>query len=103
MADSDEKTHCSICRSDLDSALRLSPQDHEREHGELDRACGQCWEAWLSLQVEEKKPSEIECMFCTSHISEDDLLSLARVTTVTRYVGFECQMVTLLLIYLDTS
>jgi hypothetical protein len=70
--------HCSICMSE-GVTLRVSPKTHERKHGESERACGQCWEAHLSLQVEEKyKSSEIECMFCTSEISEADFMSLAR-------------------------
>jgi hypothetical protein len=64
--------HCKICASDLRDFTKLSPQDHERAHGDDERACGQCWEAWLSLQVEEKKPDEIECLFCKSPISEAD-------------------------------
>ena len=70
--------HCSICGSD-DVTLRVSPKNHERKHGESERACGQCWEAHLSLQVEERnKSSEIESMFCTSEISEANFKSLAR-------------------------
>ena len=69
--------HCKICASDLRDFTKLSPQDHER-------ACGQCWEAWLSLQVEEKKPDEIECLFCKSPISEADFATLARKATTIR-------------------
>jgi hypothetical protein len=70
--------HCNICESD-GVTLRVSPKTHERKHSEQERACGQCWEAHLSLQVEEKnKSSEIECMFCTSEIGEADFKSLAR-------------------------
>jgi len=59
--------------------LRVSPKNHERKHDEHERACGQCWEGYLSLQVEEKKNlSEIECMFCTSEISEGDFMTLAQ-------------------------
>jgi hypothetical protein len=60
--------HCNICESD-GVTLRVSPKNHERKHGEQERAYGECWEAHLSLQ---------ECMFCTSEISEDDFQSLAR-------------------------
>jgi hypothetical protein len=76
--------HCKICASEP-VQLRISPQDHERAHGDDERACGQCWEAWLSLQVEEKKPEEIECLFCKSIISEADFAKLARKATGTRY------------------
>lgn len=70
--------HCSICASE-GVTLRLSPKNHERTHGEQERACGQGWEGYLSLQVEEKNNlSEIECMFCTSEISENDSKSLAQ-------------------------
>jgi len=70
--------HCNICESD-GVTLRVSPKSHERKHGESERACEQCWEAHLSLQVEEKsKSDEIECMFRTSEISEADFKSLAR-------------------------
>jgi hypothetical protein len=77
--------HCTICRSELDSALRISPQDHERKHGDDERACGQCWEAYLSLQIEEQRPDEIECLFCKSHMSEADIMGFARTATTVRY------------------
>jgi len=68
--------HCSICASD-DVPLRVSPKNHK--HDENERACGQCWEGYLSLQVEEKNNlSDIQCMFCTSEISEHEFISLAQ-------------------------
>jgi len=76
--------YCNICASD-GATLRVSPKNHEPKHGEQERACGQCWEAYLSLQVEEKnKFSEIECMFCKSEMSEAELGSLARERTKNR-------------------
>jgi hypothetical protein len=76
--------HCSICESD-GVALRASPKNHERKHDGHETACGQCWEAHLSLQVEEKnRSSEIKCMFCTSKMSADDFKSLAREGTKRR-------------------
>ena len=70
--------HCNICESD-GVTPRVSPKNHERKHGEQERACGQCWEAHLSLQVEEKNnSSEIQCMFCTSEMSEADFMNLAQ-------------------------
>jgi hypothetical protein len=77
--------HCTICASDLDTALRISPQDHERRHDDDERACGQCWEAYLSLKIEERRPDEIECMFCKSRMSEADIMSFARKATTIRY------------------
>lgn len=77
--------HCTICASDLDGHTKISPQDHERTHGDDERACGQCWEAWLSRQVEEKKLDEVECLFCKSIISEADFAKLARDATTRRY------------------
>lgn len=78
--------NCKICASNLAGPLRLSPEGHERQHGNDERACDQCWEAWLSLQVEEKKPDEIQCMFCMSRITGTELASLARKATGIRYV-----------------
>lgn len=75
---------CTICASKR-IQLRISPQDHESPHGDDERACGQCWEAWLSLKVEEKKPDLIECLFCKSIISEADFVKLARDATKRRY------------------
>jgi hypothetical protein len=76
--------HCNICASD-GVTLRVSPKNHEPKHGEQERACGQCWEAYLSLQVEEKnESSEIECMFCKSEMSESDFQSLAQKGTKVR-------------------
>jgi hypothetical protein len=78
--------HCTICASDLKDFTKISPQDHERAHNDDERACGQCWEAWLSLQVEEKQPEEIECLFCKSIISEASFVKLARDATKRRYI-----------------
>lgn len=77
--------HCTICASDLDGFTKISPRDHKEVHSDDGRACGQCWEAWLSLQVEEKNPEEIECLFCKSPMSETDFMSLARKATGIRY------------------
>lgn len=76
--------YCNTCTSD-GVTLRVSPKNHEPKHSEQKRACGQCWEAYLSLQVEEKnKSSEIECMFCKSGMGEADFQSLAQKGTKVR-------------------
>lgn len=78
--------HCTICRADLKKSLRISPQDHERKHDTLEeRACEDCWEAWLSLRVEEKKADETECLFCKSTMSLEWLKTLSRKPTLKRY------------------
>jgi hypothetical protein len=76
--------NCPICTSE-GVVLRLSPKNHERKHNDQEKACGQCWEGYLSLRLEEDNTlSEIKCMFCTSEMSEDDFKSLAREGTKRR-------------------
>ncbi|KAM0716942.1 hypothetical protein Q7P37_006794 [Cladosporium fusiforme] len=78
------KRHCEICGSDY-RPLRISSQNHQHPHGNHERACNQCWEAWISLQLEENQPDEIKCMFCNSNMGFKEISSLARPTTVYRY------------------
>jgi hypothetical protein len=77
--------HCTICGSDA-SSLRISPQHGQYKHKDHERACDECWEAWISLQVEENKPDEIRCMFtgCTSMLDFEQIKKLARQLTVRR-------------------
>jgi hypothetical protein len=77
--------HCTICRSDA-SSLKVLPQHGQHKHAEHERACDECWEAWISLQVEENSPSEIRCMFtkCTSMLDAAQIGKLARKGTVYR-------------------
>lgn len=75
--------HCNICNSDAGS-LRVSPQHGQQKHDEHERACDECWEAWISLQVEENKPDQIKCMFCNSVLDFEQLTKLARKGTVYR-------------------
>lgn len=76
--------YCKICASELRSALRVSPQSDEHVHDATDRACGECWEAWLSLQVEEKRPSEIQRMFCEAKMDAEDIRKFGRRATAYR-------------------
>lgn len=72
---------CNICGSGVGS-LRISPQHNGKpKHSQDERACDQCWEAWLSLQVEENQPDQIECMFCNSLLEAEQIKSFARVGT----------------------
>lgn len=73
---SKDKAFCTICASQV-SSLRISPKGHERAHGEDERACDECWEAWLSMQVEENRPEDIQCIFCNSIIDFEQLASYA--------------------------
>lgn len=76
--------HCNICGSNV-KVLGISPQVHGHARGNLDeRACGQCWEAWLSLQIEEKQLTDIQCMFCNSNMSFEEIKKLARAKTCER-------------------
>lgn len=80
------RKNCNICALNV-SSLKVSPKGHESKHKSDDeRACGECWEAWLSQQVEERHPHEIECLFCKATISIDELARLARDGTAYRYV-----------------
>lgn len=72
-----------------------------KQHDDEERACNECWEgkslalqilgdacllllAHLSYQVEERDPRNIECLFCNSKISKEELKRLARPRTVIR-------------------
>ena len=70
----DNMKHCIVCSSEVNS-LKVSPQHGKHKHAEHECACDECWEAWLSLQVEENLPEEIACMFCASkqaHVTRID-------------------------------
>lgn len=65
-----------------------SPHGCSRKHGPDERACSECWEAHLSLEVEIKQRDRIQCLFCTSGVGDKDFERLARVGTLERYVVF---------------
>lgn len=82
---------CPICCADVHS-LMVSPATCTNGHGPDQRACTECWEAYLSKEVEEKAPGDIRCMFCPNTpgtnnvISEEVMKKLAYVATFDRYV-----------------
>lgn len=75
---------CPACENGV-SSLRVSPKNHERAHGKVERACEECWEEWLSAQVEAHRPEDVKCMFCTSTMSLEDIGKLGRKGTLVRY------------------
>ncbi|KAK4574581.1 hypothetical protein LTR86_001422 [Recurvomyces mirabilis] len=81
---------CPICLTLLPkpSALLRNPTTCTTSHNTLaHRACGQCWEAYLSLAIEEQPLEEITCMFCPSRLPETELKTLCRDKTVERLEG----------------
>lgn len=76
---------CNICNGEAET-LKVTPITCFRFHGEAERACNECWEAQLSLQVEELDPRDIECMFCSSIINSREVKRLAFGNTFKRYV-----------------
>jgi len=75
--------HCNTCASDV-KGLKTSPVHGARKHSESERACEECWEIYLSLQVEENKPDQIECMFCKTTLDFEQIATLARQGTAFR-------------------
>lgn len=75
--------NCNICGVET-VPLRISPKHGTRKHSEDERACEECWEIYISLQVEENKPDQIECMFCKSTLDFQQIAKLARKGTVFR-------------------
>ncbi|KAI7252316.1 hypothetical protein KC343_g6562 [Hortaea werneckii] len=82
---------CQICYGEVDK-LRVSPTKCKDREGrsiehkkKCERACGECWEVHLSNEVEEKPAEEIECLFCYTKLSEDQVKSLAWAGTYRRY------------------
>ncbi|KAI6796710.1 hypothetical protein KC332_g9843 [Hortaea werneckii] len=82
---------CQICYGEV-SQLRDSPlkcTDREGrpiEHRKKSqRACQECWEVHLSNEVEEKPAENIECLFCHTKMSEDQVKSFAWAATYRRY------------------
>lgn len=70
--------YCTVCSSEVGS-LKVSPQHSDQpKHIEHERACAECWEAWLSLQVEENQLDQIKCMFCASMLGVEQIGQLAR-------------------------
>ena len=74
---------CNVCGAEANS-LRVSPKHGTHKHKEIERACDECWEIHISLQVEENKPDQIECMFCKSTLDFQQIGKLARKGTVFR-------------------
>lgn len=84
---------CQICYGEVNQ-LRVSPDkctdrkgrpiDH-RKKGE--RACQECWEVHLSNEVEDKRADQIECLFCYTKMSEDQVKSFAWADTYRRLAG----------------
>jgi hypothetical protein len=77
--------HCNTCASD-ERSLKKSPTHGTRKHSESERACEECWEVYISLQVEENKPDAIECMFCKSTLDKDQVKQLSYAGTSRRQV-----------------
>jgi hypothetical protein len=74
---------CNVCGTEA-SSLGVSPKHGTRKHKESERACDECWEIHVSLQVEENKPDQIECMFCKSTLDFQQIGKLARKGTIFR-------------------
>ena len=80
---------CPICAVEV-TAFSVSPTSCVGGHDANQRACSECWEAYLSTEIEEKPPEEIKCMFCPGKegvLSKAELQKLARKGTLERYVS----------------
>ncbi|KAK5134070.1 hypothetical protein LTR08_006960 [Meristemomyces frigidus] len=75
---------CLVCAAEV-SSFRASPATCSLKHTLDERACHECWEAYLSLQVEEQRAEHIACMFCHSMMPEDEVKRLSRAQTSERY------------------
>ncbi|KAK4977188.1 hypothetical protein LTR42_003236 [Elasticomyces elasticus] len=89
------KKCCTVCGTD-GTVLQNSPEScHLFHHEPEERACGECWEGYLSMEVEKKrlvdkitqkhKLAEIQCMICTSLLPGEELKLLVRDGTWKRY------------------
>lgn len=91
---------CRICASQV-SGFKTSPTEpghtekrrnrdgttiavEVRQHGDDHRACGECWEAHISLQVQERHAADIQCMFCPKVLNAIEIKHLSRVDTKDR-------------------
>lgn len=77
---------CPICTSEVQS-FPLSPESCGAGHEATsfgERACGECWEAHLGLQIQESPFGMVTCLFCGGFINEADLERLARKGTYER-------------------
>lgn len=82
-----QKKICPICASEV-ASLRVSPTTCSGGHKEDERACGECWEAYLSKQVEDRAPGDIRCMFKHEgehKLDKEQVMDLARKGTMERY------------------
>lgn len=66
--------------------LKLFNFPHGHQHADSKRACADCWEGWLSAQVEEKPANQIRCIDddCSAVITRAELDKLARKGTLDR-------------------
>ncbi|KAH9827019.1 hypothetical protein Tdes44962_MAKER09870 [Teratosphaeria destructans] len=71
------RSFCTICGAE-DSSLRTSPTTCAEPHTQDERACGECWEAYISMHLEEKLGEQIACMFCESVLPEKAIKALSR-------------------------
>ncbi|TKA72696.1 hypothetical protein B0A55_06489 [Friedmanniomyces simplex] len=79
------RKQCTVCAT-TNPVLKTSPAScHSYHKTNEERACGECWEAYLSMAVEEVGAEEIECMFCTNPMPEAEVKRLSRVQTGERY------------------
>ena len=79
------KKPCTICAAEV-AAFESSPASCHNSHDhDSQRACGECWEAYLSMAVEEHQAEDITCMFCSSLLPEKEVKRLAKDQTGERY------------------
>ncbi|KAK3073610.1 hypothetical protein LTR53_004665 [Teratosphaeriaceae sp. CCFEE 6253] len=78
--------HCTICNTEP-AVLKTSPTSCSSPHyASVERACGECWEAYLSMAVEESQAEDdIQCMFCDSTMPGAEIKRLAREHTAERH------------------
>lgn len=81
------KKDCPICGIAV-SSFKESPALCKARHSTSERACLECWEDYLSNEVEEKRAEDIKCMFPHDKhytIDRDELDRLASKETLARY------------------
>ena len=82
-----QKKICPICAAEV-SSFKVSPSTCSGGHSEDERACGECWEAYLSKEVEDKALGDIRCMFHHQGkhtLDKEQVKKLARKGTMERY------------------
>ena len=83
VACTEESEWCFVCYSWV-KQLRYPPKTCKAPHSDTQRACRECWEAYNSLQVEEKRAEDIECMLCSDKLPAAMLKSYSRPQTSIR-------------------